>query len=1320
MKTKILFVLFFHIGVLSNIFAQLDLSNNIIGYQEPYTKIYGQTTDENGKIYSWGAFKGALVIDKEVKALGKGGEDFFIAITDVDGNFQKAYTYGGENSELTPASASNGQKSILVSNNNVYLVLNDLAAGASIETSTGTFTVSDNSVRSLFLKIDVTTGTILFAKPSSLLIRSIFKDHDEIFLQGFRFTQTTYNYDGETFSIGESISSSSSQFFLKTNLDGARIWLKLFTGSLNGLIDVKFDGNGKIIFAFSTITENFNINGNAFSFPIVTNCRNLFLVKSDTELEDVKVKLLYQQTRSGNWIQGIDLGVESSLILFYFRDFEKFTFGTSENNYLRNHVLLEVDGEFELKQINTVTSFPNGSDIIRFNSIEADANHVYFNGCYFGKNSSSYDLFTPLIKSINVFKDRYLNFDANGPSKNIVVKSNLALSQFNVIELGSLTRPPKADVSILPIVSQGRYLNYDKDDEIWNPWIINAENQVVKGVMSGASDKAEESLAVRYLDDGSRIVLGYALGYTMLDDFSDLSIGKNKSFKNLFLMRIGANDNLIWYKRLKSTFAIARINSLKKIGNQIHITASFSNSATSFLSDIFILDDKIIEIESKVANKNADMYFVIDAAGVKDFSQVLFPTNLSISPGGGTAKSIIDENTFIEYNSGSTSIGLTIGSKTFNNAPGFYFSMVKKNQLERVNTFKLSFVNSRIGFNISGVEYSKENGTVLISASGSFLQTSPEFVDFKIEFSNGTEQIFRINKNQFVSQNTENPKFGLVLNVSWTQIMWLKQFGTSISSVMAKYLTNGKILVYGTRDEKYLNYADITLLAQTRPSQVLFQGDALVPFLPFVLTLSGEGVIERQKFFSEAVFNSLGNTFGSKLRVSNIKELNGDLYLIGSNSGSFQSDGIEIGFLKLPDALVIQMSSNLVVKNVYRIASNFTDGMVDCDIYGDKIAFVYSSQGNPTLLQGNNVTQNNTSLSSAYLNKTTDRNNMVSQAATIVSSNLSLDQINPLDQDENAGIGQYNLCKEMTWFKDADGDGFGNINETSINCEKPFGYVANALDCDDTESSKEPCPCPIRTFTADWASNAISPLNGISFVEKYGELLMIGLSSDPFYSVQFTNATAIKKFIANSNQVFVLSSDYVNPTSKVLRNNLVNQLLYLNLNLKFNPGLKRSIIKKGYHVNKNVGEIYTEANHILGGGLQVSKTYLSVLTESLVDINKSYESGKSSGYLECRTGSSTGSFIQSKLNVNIKEENGASSLKRNIVYPNPTNTYFNYQSNTHSNQQLVIYNSVGQEIERVLYTPNQECRFGDTYKSGMYYINVIEGMSTTTLRVLKK
>ncbi|NMO13892.1 MopE-related protein [Pyxidicoccus fallax] len=43
-----------------------------------------------------------------------------------------------------------------------------------------------------------------------------------------------------------------------------------------------------------------------------------------------------------------------------------------------------------------------------------------------------------------------------------------------------------------------------------------------------------------------------------------------------------------------------------------------------------------------------------------------------------------------------------------------------------------------------------------------------------------------------------------------------------------------------------------------------------------------------------------------------------------------------------------------------------------------------------------------------------------------------------------------------TWYRDADGDGFGNAGQAVQNCRQPAGYVSNTSDCNDADASIHP------------------------------------------------------------------------------------------------------------------------------------------------------------------------------------------------------------------------------------------------------------------------
>jgi hypothetical protein len=56
---------------------------------------------------------------------------------------------------------------------------------------------------------------------------------------------------------------------------------------------------------------------------------------------------------------------------------------------------------------------------------------------------------------------------------------------------------------------------------------------------------------------------------------------------------------------------------------------------------------------------------------------------------------------------------------------------------------------------------------------------------------------------------------------------------------------------------------------------------------------------------------------------------------------------------------------------------------------------------------------------------------------------------NDCDGDIDEGVG-------MTWYEDADSDGYGNGSVSTTACTAPVGYTSNSLDCDDYSASTNP------------------------------------------------------------------------------------------------------------------------------------------------------------------------------------------------------------------------------------------------------------------------
>jgi large repetitive protein len=60
------------------------------------------------------------------------------------------------------------------------------------------------------------------------------------------------------------------------------------------------------------------------------------------------------------------------------------------------------------------------------------------------------------------------------------------------------------------------------------------------------------------------------------------------------------------------------------------------------------------------------------------------------------------------------------------------------------------------------------------------------------------------------------------------------------------------------------------------------------------------------------------------------------------------------------------------------------------------------------------------------------------------------------DDDCDGTVDEDDALDALTFYQDADGDGFGNVASSTHACSQPPGYVANVLDCDDGDASQYP------------------------------------------------------------------------------------------------------------------------------------------------------------------------------------------------------------------------------------------------------------------------
>jgi hypothetical protein len=109
------------------------------------------------------------------------------------------------------------------------------------------------------------------------------------------------------------------------------------------------------------------------------------------------------------------------------------------------------------------------------------------------------------------------------------------------------------------------------------------------------------------------------------------------------------------------------------------------------------------------------------------------------------------------------------------------------------------------------------------------------------------------------------------------------------------------------------------------------------------------------------------------------------------------------------------------------------------------------------------------------------------------------------------------------------------------------------------------------------------------------------------------------------------------------------------------------------------------------------------------------------------SGSSLGDCLQegetsSRSIQPISEEKGPLGFSLSAS-PNPSNQSFDIVVKTDDKEgriELVVFNAVGQEVERKVALPNQPLRLGSTYRAGMYVIQVTQGLKKGQIKIIKQ
>lgn len=119
-------------------------------------------------------------------------------------------------------------------------------------------------------------------------------------------------------------------------------------------------------------------------------------------------------------------------------------------------------------------------------------------------------------------------------------------------------------------------------------------------------------------------------------------------------------------------------------------------------------------------------------------------------------------------------------------------------------------------------------------------------------------------------------------------------------------------------------------------------------------------------------------------------------------------------------------------------------------------------------------------------------------------------------------------CIEKTWYLDADGDGFGNSDESQEACEQPFKFVPDNSDFDDTNETAYPgaeeiCSDGIDN-NGDGETDCLIDLIAGDWTSQFDETYTITISN-----ITNVSANSVYEILAFGNDYVICLNSSVNP-----------------------------------------------------------------------------------------------------------------------------------------------------------------------------------------------
>jgi len=911
-------------------FAQQNIPSNnmLLGYQKFPTTITGHASDSAGNQYYVGTFKGELTINDKVISSGNGLEDAFWVKTDANGQLLNYKTYGSEQSDQ---SFSDG---LVMGDSNHMLfgarIFEPIAFG-SFNVAPYTSSSGSGAVTGCLVYTD-TSGSVKWVRRTNLQNFRLFYADNILHVIGIVVANSPVKVEDIAVDSVNSLSVIHLMFDKNGKLLAEKKISPRKTGqSVNVFTLYNFSDKKLLLGLVCTGDSSFNINNKPVAIPSALGAYT-FLIKTDTSYATVKAKLLNPlgNTLYPNGVNTLPVALSNDsiyTILTYdflppFTSFDGFTQSAQRS------VLYVLDSSMTAKRQMVLSSTFAGNyqpapvrRRLYFRNVLVKSGKFFFTGQFTGINESPWNIITVKDTALSVLPDLKLTVDQNGPSRSFIARCDL--NGFNGIGKWYGDHHEYETIFLRETffhnTKSDRLAFVHAQDNVWNPWVVDVSLNILRGSMRKNADMPEATQMIKYFDDGSRIVIGYAKGKTAFDSTGDFVT--NTLRQDVFFVRLRPNNQVVWYKRFHSTLLSASARALEIKDGKAWFLINYVGTQN---------DSNFIRVGTDAydVKVNASVLANIDTAGnltVLNFSdpriRYAYFTSFSFFSNGDIA---------------------ALSNGSFVNLPNF--PATTSPYVFRLKPGTGTLLEARKILGSSGIDNIKVDKNDQIYISGPVGSNVP----YRLYLHDGTKYTDSLSLGS-------TPTALALLKMDWNHLKWQKRFSIAFSSRAELLLVNNKPVLFSP-----------TTLNQSLSwdGQSIHNGFNSLSLS--IVMLDSNGVMTRNKVLPTFQYNHARSG------------ASGNIYLCGTTSQAFNIDTIQINYSGSTDGLGVVLDSNLNARRFFRVASPYSEGLLDMDIFQDSlVALAYIAQTNPQVYTSRMMAKSGDYEEDAYVGTITSRTNVI-------------------------------------------------------------------------------------------------------------------------------------------------------------------------------------------------------------------------------------------------------------------------------------------------------------------------------------------------------